>query len=115
MAPGEIPMFTDGLPRVPLDIGWVVLRPTDWVISSRYTGEAIEVISAEEWAERFGPSGSLKPLQEKGTHDDADIDPALARVFCFVFASIGVPSPRINLTAAGLAFWMLSLLVSRAG
>ena len=32
------------------------LRETDWVISSRYTGQPIEVISAEEFAERFGPS-----------------------------------------------------------
>ena len=38
----------------------------------------------------------------------------LLAFFCFVFAAIGVPS-RINLQAAGLAFWMLSLLVSRAG
>jgi hypothetical protein len=36
----------------------------------------------------------------------------LIAFFCFVFASIGVPS-RINLQAAGLAFWMLSLLVAR--
>jgi hypothetical protein len=34
--------------------------------------------------------------------------------FCFVFAALGVPA-RINLTAAGLACWMLSLLVARAG
>jgi len=32
------------------------LRETDWVISSRFTGQPIEVISAEEFAERFGPS-----------------------------------------------------------
>jgi hypothetical protein len=35
---------------------WYPVRPTDWVISSRYTGDLIEVISAEEFAERFGPS-----------------------------------------------------------
>jgi len=33
-----------------------VLLLTDWVISNRYTGAAAEVISAEEFAERFGPS-----------------------------------------------------------
>lgn len=36
----------------------------------------------------------------------------LIAFFCFVFASIGIPS-RLNLTAAGLAFWMLSLLIAR--
>lgn len=34
--------------------------------------------------------------------------------FCFVFAALSVPS-RFNLVAVGLAFWLLSLLVSRAG
>jgi hypothetical protein len=29
----------------------------------------------------------------------------------FVLAAINVRSPRVNLTAAGLAFWVLSLLV----
>jgi hypothetical protein len=33
---------------------------------------------------------------------------------CFVAAAIGVPA-RVNLTAAGLALWMFSLLVSHAG
>jgi len=32
------------------------LHDTDWIISSRYSGKPIEVISAEEFAERFGPS-----------------------------------------------------------
>jgi len=36
----------------------------------------------------------------------------LIAFFCFVFAAIGIPS-RLNLTAAGLAFWMLSLLIAR--
>jgi len=36
----------------------------------------------------------------------------LLAFFCFVFASIQIPA-RVNLTAAGLAFWMLSLLVGR--
>jgi len=57
-APGpDLPaLFTDGLPRVLLPAGWVVLELGAWVLSSRYTGHAIEVISAEEFAERFGPS-----------------------------------------------------------
>lgn len=33
------------------------LHDTDWVISNRYTGAAVEVISAEEFTERFGPGG----------------------------------------------------------
>lgn len=37
----------------------------------------------------------------------------LVAFFCFVFAAIEVPA-RVNLTATGLAFWLLSLLVSRA-
>ena len=32
------------------------VHDTDWVISSRYTGTVVEVISAEEFAERFGAS-----------------------------------------------------------
>jgi hypothetical protein len=38
----------------------------------------------------------------------------LVAFFCFVFAAIAVPA-RVNLTATGLAFWLLSLLISRAG
>src|SRR3954468_15324202 len=30
------------------------VRETDWVISSRYTGAVVEVISHEEFTERFG-------------------------------------------------------------
>jgi hypothetical protein len=52
---GDPPLFTDGLPRVPLPTGWALLTLTDWVISSRYTGKPAEVISAEEFTERFGP------------------------------------------------------------
>jgi len=37
----------------------------------------------------------------------------LLAFFCFVFAAIEIPSPRINLQAAGLAFWSLSILVAR--
>ena len=37
------------------------VRSTDWVISSRYTGALIEVISDEEFTERFGGGGG-QPL-----------------------------------------------------
>ena len=30
---------------------------------------------------------------------------------CFILAALTIPSPRVNLTAAGLALWMLSLIV----
>jgi len=54
--PGDPPIYQDGQPRVLLPAGWVVLHLTEWVISNRYTGAPVEVISAEEFAERFGPS-----------------------------------------------------------
>jgi hypothetical protein len=54
--PGDPPIFQDGQPRVLLPTGPVVVHLTDFVISSRYTGQPIEVISADEFAERFGPS-----------------------------------------------------------
>lgn len=31
---------------------------------------------------------------------------------CFVFTAFGIPS-RVNLTALGLAFWVLSAIVAR--
>ena len=52
---GDLPLFTDGQARVPLSSGWVVLQLTDWVITNRYNGLAVEVISAEEFSERFNP------------------------------------------------------------
>ncbi|HKA75339.1 MAG TPA: hypothetical protein VKE26_26285 [Xanthobacteraceae bacterium] len=30
---------------------------------------------------------------------------------CFVLAAVGVPAPRVNLLAVGLAAWVLSLIV----
>jgi hypothetical protein len=56
VGPGDLPLFTDGAARVPLPSGWVVLHLGAFVISNRYTGKPVEVISAEEFAERFGPS-----------------------------------------------------------
>ena len=49
-----LPLFVDGLPRVYLPTGPVVVHLTEWVISNRYTGKPTEVISNEEYAERFG-------------------------------------------------------------
>jgi hypothetical protein len=35
----------------------------------------------------------------------------IAALLFFVLAAVGVPSPRLNLVAAGLACWVLSLLL----
>lgn len=51
-----LPAFPNGEPRVYAGGRVYVLTPTEWVISNRYTGVAVEVISADEFAERFGPS-----------------------------------------------------------
>jgi len=58
------PLFTDGQARVRTPAGWVVVTLTDWILSNRYTGAPVEVISAEEFAERFGPGGGA-PLPEE--------------------------------------------------
>jgi len=63
---GGLPIFSDGQPRVLTPAGWVVLHATEWVISSRFTGQPQEVISAEEFAERFGPGGGA-PLPAEGS------------------------------------------------
>ncbi|HEX4594013.1 MAG TPA: hypothetical protein VH157_07045 [Bryobacteraceae bacterium] len=34
-------------------------------------------------------------------------------LICFVFAAVGISTPRGNLVAAGLFLWLLSTLVSR--
>ena len=51
---GGLPIYSDGQPRVLLPAGWVVIHETEWVISNRYSGLAVEVLSHEEMAERFG-------------------------------------------------------------
>jgi len=56
MGPGNLPIFSDGQARVAVPAGWVVVPLGAYVISNRYTGQPVEVISAEEFAERFGPS-----------------------------------------------------------
>jgi hypothetical protein len=35
----------------------------------------------------------------------------LVALICFVLAAVQVPSPRVNLVATGLAFWIASVLV----
>jgi len=35
-------------------------------------------------------------------------------LICFVLAAVGVPFPRVNLTALGLAFFVASLLFVRS-
>lgn len=59
--PGDPPIYTDGLPRVVVGQAWVVLHLTDWVISNRYSGVVTDVISADEFSERFGPGGAPLP------------------------------------------------------
>jgi len=52
------PVYGDGRPRVYTDRGVFDLHEGDWVISNRFTGRPIEVISDEEFTERFGPGGA---------------------------------------------------------
>jgi len=47
-------LFPDGLPRVFTDTQAFILHETEWVISNRYSGKPVEVISDEEFSERFG-------------------------------------------------------------
>lgn len=56
----------DTSPRVYLASGEVrIVHDTDWIISNRYTGAPMDVISDEEFTERFGggggPSGEATP------------------------------------------------------
>jgi len=37
----------------------------------------------------------------------------IAALICFIIASLGVPTNRYNLMAAGLACWVISLLVPK--
>jgi hypothetical protein len=50
------PLYADGRPHVITPRGVFELHEGDYVISNRYTGAPMEVISAEEFTERFGPS-----------------------------------------------------------
>ena len=62
----DLPLYADGQPRVLLPTGWVVVALTDWVISSRYAGQPTEVLSNEEFDERFGKGNvaDLTPAKE---------------------------------------------------
>jgi hypothetical protein len=59
------PAYPNGEPRVYATTGTYAIQDTDWVISNRYTGQPIEVISDEEFGERFGGGGG-PPLAEGG-------------------------------------------------
>jgi len=48
------PVYPTGAPRVYTAAGPVPVHDTDWILTNRYSGQPIEVISAEEFAERFG-------------------------------------------------------------
>jgi len=48
------PVYADGQPRVYATTGVYNLQDTDWILTNRYTGQPIEVISDEEFSERFG-------------------------------------------------------------
>ena len=48
------PIYPNGEPRVYVTPGAYPVHEGDWVISNRYTGKPIEVISHEEMIERFG-------------------------------------------------------------
>lgn len=36
----------------------------------------------------------------------------LLAFICFALAAVGVVAPRVNLTAAGLALWLLSVILA---
>ena len=59
------PVYADGRPHVITPAGVYELHDTDWIVSNRYTGVAVEVISDEEFSERFGGGGG-PPLAEGG-------------------------------------------------
>ena len=50
-------LYTDGLPRVFTTTRTYELHETEWVITNRYSGQPVEVISDEEFTERFGGGG----------------------------------------------------------
>lgn len=50
-------LYPDGLPRVFTPTQAYELHEGEWVITNRYSGKPIEVISDEEFAERFGGGG----------------------------------------------------------
>jgi hypothetical protein len=52
------PPDTEGEVRIFLSDTWIVLVLGDWVVTNRYTGVAVEVLSNEEFTERFGGAGA---------------------------------------------------------
>jgi hypothetical protein len=61
IGPGDPPDFTEAA-RVALPRGVVVVSLTDWVVSSRYSGQPTDVLSAEEFSERFGGGQDDVPI-----------------------------------------------------
>lgn len=59
------PAFPNGEPRVYAKTGLYLLHDTDWVVSSRFSGQPIEVISDEEFTERFGGGAIITTEEEQ--------------------------------------------------
>lgn len=55
------PVYAEGQPRVYAANGRTYpVQDTDWVITNRYTGQPVEVISDQEFTERFGGASAGK-------------------------------------------------------
>lgn len=59
------PVYADGRPHVITPRAVYELHDGDWVVSNRYTGVPMEVLSDEEFSERFG-SGGGPPVVTEG-------------------------------------------------
>jgi hypothetical protein len=57
------PVFAEGDPRVYTQDGRVLIpKDTDWILTHRYSGQVSDVLSAEEYADRFGaPTAEGQP------------------------------------------------------
>jgi hypothetical protein len=56
------PVYADGRPHVITPLRIYDLKFGDWVISSRFTGQPLQVISDEEFQERFGGGPAVDQL-----------------------------------------------------
>jgi hypothetical protein len=50
-----LPVYADGRPRAYTTDGPKDVHPTDWVITHPFSGEVLDVLTAEEFEDRFGP------------------------------------------------------------
>ncbi len=64
------PVYPHGEPRVYATTGAYALLETDWVISNRFSGQPIEVISDEEFTERFGGGQPIEVIADEAFTDD---------------------------------------------